>query len=182
MDIALLAKRAQRLVAGLDPHEVSAIEAHVYEAAPDFEALSRIEAAYTPGSSPPSQEPFSWLGFVFSKPSLEAGRVHVHGLRTVGAGGEPELWLKLKRAEALTELWPEAVACVEPGAAVARALAKELGHHAVEFAPDLEVASGPSWLRTPIARGERVAIPTTQTGLDVAPRFRGLVYMKVPLG
>src|SRR5687767_12233012 len=101
MDTESIARHAQRIAAGLGEEALPTICAHVYRDQPDFVALAAIESAYVPGSPPPSPPAGSWLAFVFSKPSIEDGMVHVHALELTNARGESELWLKLKRAEAV---------------------------------------------------------------------------------
>jgi hypothetical protein len=192
LDNANLARLAQRLLAGLSQSREALIDVDTYRDAPDFEALSAIEQSYVPGTAPPSPPQGSWLSFVFCKPALEGGRLRVHVLEpsTPEAARAPELWLKLKRAEALRELMPEASVVDDVAARLNRAIVDwaraQVEEPSCEIVceSDRAIENGPTWLRTPLellSTGDRIAVraPITQTPLDLPPRFAGMHYVKL---
>ncbi len=192
MDTAYIATLGQLLLASLPDARAGLVQAVCYRAAPDFAELLRVERSYVPGQPPPSPPAGSWLGFVFAKPAITAGQIQVHVLEpTAPDGAVPnELWIKLKRAEAVQQLIDEARPRESPAAALnrlildwARAQLPESKVRGV-CESDAKVADGPAWLRTPldvVRSGDRMIVrsPTTQTPMDAPPRFAGLYYMKV---
>lgn len=192
MDNARIATLAQLTIAGLGEAHAARIEPACYREAPDFEELVRIEQSYVPGTPPPTPTAGSWLSFVFSKPSVENGKLRVHAFEPTAENGAraDELWIKLKRAEVVKQLVEEAGVVENPGALVNRAiLAWALAQvkeptHAIVCDADLPVADGPTWLRTAIdivRSGDHISVraPITQTPVDAPPRFAGMHYMKV---
>lgn len=192
MDNAYVATLAQLTVSGLSRSRAHLVVPTVYRERPDFEVLQRIEQSYVPGSPPPSPPPGSWLAFVFCKPSVEDGKLLVHVLEPsdISEGPADELWIKLKRAEAVRQVDATATVVENPAAVVNRSMVQWartlLGDPAsvVSCEPDAAVSDGPLWLRTPVAilrSGDQISVrsPVTQTPLDAPPRFAGMHYMKV---
>ncbi len=192
MDNAHIATLAQLVLAQLPESRADLVQAVCYRAVPDFEELRSIEHTYVPGSPPPNPPVGSWLAFVFSKPAIVEGRVQVHAFEPSAADGAhaDELWLKLKRAEVIQTLVPEAVPVDSPAATVNRAIldwARQQVNEPVNSIvceSDAPAADGPTWLRTPmgiIRSGDRITVrsPMTQTPVDSLPRFAGMHYMKV---
>lgn len=192
MDNARIATLAQLLLAHLPEARASLVEPTCYRALPDFEELHSIEHTYVPGSPPPNPPAGSWLGFVFSKPTIVDGKVQVHVFEPSAVDGPraDELWIKLKRAEVILSLAPEAAPVDNPAAIVNRAIldwAKQQVKepvNAIVCETDAPVADGPTWLRTHmdiIRSGDRITVrsPMTQTPIDSLPRFAGMHYMKV---
>ncbi len=192
MDNARIAILAQLTVAALEPSRATLVEPLCYRDAPDFEELGRLEQSYVPGTPPPSVKAGSWLGFVFSKPSLEGDKVRVHAFEPTPADGPraDELWIKLKRGEVVKQLAQEATPVDNAAALVNRAIlawafaqVKEPAH-AIVCDADMPVADGPTWLRTAldiVRSGDHISVrsPVTQTPVDAPPRFAGMHYMKV---
>lgn len=192
MDNARLAILAQLTIAALDETRAGLVVPTCYREAPDFDELLRIEQSYVPGTPPPSPPAGSWLAFVFSKPSIEQGKIKVHAFEPSPEGFTPadEVWIKCKRAELVKELAEEATLVENAAAAMnqailawARAQVNEPAYSIVCDA-DIPIADGPTWLRTGldiVRSGDRISVraPVTQTPLAAPPRFAGMHYMKV---
>jgi hypothetical protein len=192
MDLRQTLVLAQRIAASLEPSDEASIEPRVYRDRPDFEALFVVEKSYVVGAPPPVHPEGSWLSFVFSKPSIGERSVEIHLLEAIGPRGEPgdELWIKLKRAEALTSLFPHARRTEHAARALNQAILQDAiarvggNLERFTFGADQTVGSGPEWLKTPleVERNEdRVSLrsPVTYSPVDAPPRFAGMHYMKV---
>jgi hypothetical protein len=192
MDNAHVLKLAQRTAAGLDSSADANFRATLYRDRPDFQALDALSKNYVQGAPPPTHPAGSWLSFVFSKPSIGREQLEIHLLEPsieTDAHAD-ELWLKLKRPEALESLFPSARPARDAASLVnraivawaARAIAVSPEH--IRYEEDLVVAGGPEWLHTPLeVRRETdayvVRSPVTFSPLDASPRFAGMHYMKV---
>jgi hypothetical protein len=192
MDNAHVLKLAQRITASLEASTDSDMRAVLYRDRPDFGALDAVNKNYVPGAPPAAHPAGSWLAFVFSKPSIEREQLELHLLEPSLETEAPadELWLKLKRPEAIEQLFAGARPTRDAASLVNRAIvawaAKAVSgatEH-VRYEEDLVTSSGPEWLHTPLeVRREQdayvVRSPVTFSPLDVAARFAGMHYMKV---
>lgn len=192
MDNVHVLKLAQRTAAGLEASADATIRATLYRDRPDFEALDALSKNYAPGASPPVHPAGSWLAFVFSKPSIERDQLELHLLEPSAESDAraDELWIKLKRPEALETLFPGARPTRDAASLVNRAIvawaarAVSVSVEHVRFEEDLVSPGGPEWLKTPLeTRRENdayvVRSPVTFSPLDASPRFAGMHYMKV---
>jgi hypothetical protein len=191
LEIQSLVKSLQLILAMNTGLVSENIDVHVYSGYPDMNQVEAVNRSYQTKEPVPAYAPDSFLGFVFSKPSIEQSKITIHALNALDEKGNPtnELWIKFKSPKSLSKAIankdPESVHYEIDVKQLQQTVFDQLKIPAVNFdaSPEL-IKQGPVWLGTPVKQYKKgntfsLVLPVVETPLDVPERFAGHFYIKV---